>query len=327
MTNVFLTGITGFVGPILAKEFVEKGYNVYGLVRHSPYRDLESLSSILDKICLIEGDIRDYHSVASAIRSSLPEIVIHLAALTPVRLSFVDPFQFIRVNFEGTANVVHATVENVPEARLIHASTGEVYGWLPKDVPVKEDATLLPVCPYGVAKVAADHYVQMAMKLYGLRATVLRFFNTYGRREKGFFVEYVISTMLKGDTVYVGLPHAVRDYMWIDDHVKSYKLSIEKQAAIGQVFNVCPGNPISNIDLAKKIAKITGFRGKIVEGRYPPRYPRRPAIMDPTYIVGDSTKIRKVLGWKPSVSLDEGLKKTVDSFIKARQYPRFKRIW
>jgi nucleoside-diphosphate-sugar epimerase len=317
MKNVFLTGITGFIGPILAKKFIEKGYNVYGLVRHSPYRDLESLSPLLDKIHLIEGDVRDYHTVASAIRSSLPEVVIHLAALTPVRLSFVDPFQFIRVNFEGTANVVHATVESAPEARLIHASTGEVYGWLPKDIPVKESAPLHPACPYGVAKMAADHYVQMAMKLYGLRATVLRFFNTYGRREKGFFVEYVISTMLKGDTVYVGLPHAVRDYMWIDDHIKSYMLSIQKKSAIGQVFNVSPGNPISNIDLAKKIAKITGFTGEIVEGEYPSGYPTRPATMDPTYIVGDNTKIREVLGWKPSVSLDEGLKKAVNIFIKA----------
>lgn len=327
MANVLITGITGFTGPILAKKFVDKGYNVHGLVRHSPYRDLEALSPILDKIHLIEGDIRDFHSVNSAIRSTRPDIVIHAAALTPVRLSIADPFQYIHVNYEGTANVVHATVENAPKARLIHASTGEVYGFLPKEAPVKEDVPLYPTMPYAVSKMAADHYVQMAMKLYDLRATVLRFVNTYGRREKGFFTEYVISTMLEGETVYVGLPNATRDYMYIDDHIQAYMLSLEKEAAIGQVFNVSPGNPIKNIDYVRKIAEIIGFNGKIVEREYPHGYPQRPEIQDPIYIVGDNTKIRKMLGWKPSVTLEEGLRRTVDMFRKAKQFPEFKWIW
>lgn len=327
MVTVFITGITGFTGPFVAEKFVDKGYKVYGLIRHSPYRDLDALAPILRKIQLIEGDIRDFHSVNSAIRASKPDIVIHAAALTPVRLSVVDPFQYIHVNYEGTANVVHAVVENTPKARMIHASTGEVYGFLPEEIPVKEDMPLNPTMPYAVSKSAADHYVQMAMKLYNLKATILRFFNTYGRREKGFFTEYVISTMLNGETVYVGLPNATRDYMYIDDHIQAYMLAVDKEAAIGEVFNVSPGNPTKNREYVKNISELVGFKGEIVYGEYPHGYPQRPTIMDPTYVVGDSKKIKEKLGWKPSVTLKEGLKKTINMFIKAKKYPKFKWIW
>ena len=327
MVNVFITGITGFIGPFIAKKFIHEGYNVYGLIRHSPYRNLDALTPILKKLHLIEGDIRDFHSVNSAIRASKPDIVIHAAALTPVRLSFVDPFQYIHVNYEGTANVVHAIIENTPKARMILASTGEVYGFNPNKKAIKEDAQLNPTMPYAVSKMAADHYVQMAMKLYDLKATILRFFNTYGRREKGFFTEYVIAAMLNGETVYVGLPNATRDYMYIDDHIQAYTLAIENESSIGEVYNVSAGNPNSNREYVKTISELVGFKGKIVYGEYPPGYPPRPAIMDPIYIVGDSNKIREKLGWKPSVTLNEGLKKTINMFIKAKQYPNLKWIW
>ena len=110
--------------------------------------------------------------------------------------------------------------------------------------------------------------------------------------------------------------------MCVDDHVNAYLLSMEKEAAEGEVFNVSPGNPISNIDLAKKLADVLSFKGQIVEGSYPPGYSWRPAKWDTKYIALDSSKIRKTLGWSPSVSLEDGLKMTTclwrKSKIKAR---------
>ncbi len=312
MTNVFITGCTGFIGSHITKRLLDAGHDVYALIRHTTKRDLMILGDAAERIRFIEGDLADYHSLDSAIEASSPQLVVHLAALTPVRLSFDDPFPFIRVNFMGTCNLVHAVVERAPKARLIAASSAEVYGWQPKE-PAKETARLCPTSPYGVSKAAADEYLQMAMRVYGLRATVLRCNNTYGRTgETNFLVEYAISSMLKGSPVYVGTPDHVRDYMFVDDHVNAYLSAIENVAVDGHIFNVSPGNPVTNISLVMKVCELLKFEGKIVEGSYPPGYPRRPRAIDTEYIVLDSSAIRSKLGWKPTVTLDEGLRGTIE---------------
>jgi nucleoside-diphosphate-sugar epimerase len=313
--NVLITGCTGFIGSNLATKLVEKGYSVYGLVRHVARKELKPLESILDKIRLIEGDLASYHSISSAISAAQPQVVLHLGALSPVRLSFENPFPYISTDFEGTVNIVHAMLEKAPKARLVFASTAEVYGWQENREPTKETAILNPASPYAVCKEAADQYVRMAMRIYDFKATVLRPINSYGRRgEKSFFVEYLISKMLKSEVCYIGAPKSIRDYMFVDDHVNAYLLAMKSEKAIGQVFNVSPNNPVTNEELANLLSKIMGFNGKIMLGSYPPGYPSRPIAQDPDYLVLDSTRIRKVLGWKPTVTLDEGLRKTVVSW-------------
>jgi len=309
--NCLITGITGFVGSNLAIKLIEEGYNVYGLIRHTSKRELENLKPALDKIRLIEGDLITYHSISAAINASQPQFVLHLGALTPVRSSFENPFPYVSTNFEGTVNIVHAILEEAPKARLIYASTAEVYGWQEKPVPIKETAPLNPASPYAVSKEAADQYVRMTMKIYGLIATVLRPNNTYGRKVKGFLTEYLIDSMLDKRTCYVGAPESIRDYMFISDHVQAYQLAMGSDKAIGETFNVSPGNSVTNKELAETIKEITEFKGKILYGSYPPGYPQRPAQWDPQHLVLDSTKIQNRLGWKPTVTLKEGLRRTV----------------
>ena len=312
MTNVLVTGCTGFIGSHLSIKLVDEGFTVYGLVRHISRRELIPLACVLDRMHLVEGDLTQYHSVRSIIRGVQPQFLIHLGAITPVRLSFEDPYPYISTNLVGTANIIHAMVEETPKARLVFASTAEVYGWQTTRKPTEETAPLNPASPYAVSKEAADQYVRMAMKVYGVKATVLRPNNTYGRRsEKGYIVEYMISSMLKGEICYIGAPNSVRDYMFIDDHVQAYLLSVKSEKAAGEVFNVSPGNPATNRELAETIAGLTNFKGKIVYGSYPPGYPQRPAIWDPDYLVLDSSGIRQKLGWKPKFSLREGLARTV----------------
>lgn len=313
--NVLVTGCTGFIGVNLTKKLLNEGYNVYGLIRHVSRRDLKALEIILDKLRLIQGDLSQAHSIISAIKAVRPQFVLHLGALTPVRVSFSDPFPYIVTNFIGTVNVVHAILEEAPRARLIFASSAEVYGWQPKDKPIAEDAPLNPASPYAVTKEAADQYVRMAMKVYNLDATVLRPINTYGRSgERGYFVEYVVSSMLKGEICYVGAPNSIRDYMFIDDHVNAYMTAMSSEKAIKQVYNVSPGNPVTNKQVVELIAEMIGFKGKIVYNSYPPGYPQRPPTWDPEYLVLDSNKIREHLGWKPSVNLEQGLAKTIESW-------------
>ncbi len=311
--NVLITGITGFIGSRLASRLVGDGYNVHGLVRHSSERELGRIKDVISQVHLIEGDLGTYHSVLSAVDASQPEIIFHLGALTPVRLSFDDPYPYIATNFEGTVNLVHAIISEAPNARLIAASTAEVYGWQEGNKPIREDAVLNPASPYAVTKSAADQYVQMANRVYHLKGTVLRPINSYGRTgEGGFYTEYLISKMLAGETCYVGAPESVRDYMFAEDHVSAYNLAAKSQKAIGQAYNVSPGNPVTNSELAKMLSKMTDFKGKVVFGSYPPGYPQRPKSQDPGYLVLDNSKISRELGWKPAHTLLDGLKVTVE---------------
>lgn len=313
--SVFVTGCTGFIGSNIVTKLVENGYQVYGLVRHIARKELQIFDNILDKIRVIEGDLTSYHSVSSAISAVQPQYVLHLGALSPVRLSFTNPFPYISTDFEGTVNIVHAMLEKTPKARLLFASTAEVYGWQENSEPTKETAALNPASPYAVCKEAADQYVRMAMRIYDFKATVFRPINSYGRHgEKGFFVEYLVSKMLKSETCYIGAPQSIRDYMFVDDHVNAYLLALKSEKAIGEVFNVSPGNPVTNEELASILSKIIGFKGKLLLGSYPPGYPSRPIAQDPDYLVLDSSKVRRLLGWKPSVTLEEGLRKTVESW-------------
>jgi dTDP-glucose 4,6-dehydratase len=313
---VLVTGITGFIGSTAARKLVEDGHEVSGMLRHVSRSALCPLEPVLDRIRFVEGELGEYHSVRSAILSIAPEAVVHFGALTPVEFSFEDPYPYVRVNFEGTMNVAHAILECSPKTRLIAASTAEVYGWQPHQ-PTPESAPLSPSSPYAIAKAAADLYLQMAMKVYGLNATILRCTNTYGRHmERGFFVEYAISSMLAGQTVYVGTPTHIRDYMFVDDHVDAYLRVLKDTRSNHHVYNVSPGNPISNIELARRAARTIGFKGKIVEGSYPPGYPERRSSFDTDYIVLDSTRIRTELGWRPSSTVDAGIQRTVDMWTR-----------
>jgi nucleoside-diphosphate-sugar epimerase len=313
--NVLVTGITGFIGSRLAEKLVDRGDNVFGFVRHSSERQLKRLESIAPRIHLIEGDLVRFHSVLSALEASDPSIIFHLGALTPVRLSFDDPYPYIGINFDGTVNLVHAILKQSPNTRLVAASTAEVYGWQPSDRPITEDALLNPASPYAVTKSAADQYIQMANRIYHLRGTTLRPINSYGRvSESGFYTEYLITKMLKGETCYVGAPDSIRDYMYADDHVDAYLDVARTERSIGQIYNVSPGNPVTNMELAKKLSAITGFRGKIVVGSYPPGYPQRPQSQDPPFLVLDNSRIRREIGWKPKFSLDDGLNKAVETW-------------
>jgi len=317
--NVLVTGITGFIGSRLAERLVENGDNVTGLVRHSSERQLSRLKKILPQIHLVEGDLVRYHSILSTLESSDPDIVFHLGALTPVRLSFDDPYPYMSVNFDGTVNLVHSILKEAPNCRLLIASTAEVYGWQNADKPIPESATLNPASPYAVAKAAADQYVQMANRVYHLRGTVMRPINSYGRKgESGFFTEYIISKMLAAETCYVGAPESIRDYMFVDDHVSAYLDAAKNEKAVGSVYNVSPGNPVTNIQLVKKLSEMIDYRGKIVSGTYPPGYPQRPQTQDPSYLVLDKTKITREVGWKPRFTLDEGLKTTVEIWKSLR---------
>jgi UDP-glucose 4-epimerase len=317
--RVLVTGILGFIGSSLAEKLVANGYDVYGIIRRVANRNMNVIENILGDVTLISGDITDYVSTRNAIKTANPDIVVHLAALSPVRDSFERPFEYQQTNLIGTMNVAHSLLE-LPDSekrKMIAASTAEVYG-IQGNEPLKETLPLHPSSPYAVSKAAGDIYLQMMFNSYNLHGSIMRPANSYGRKfDRSFIIEYLITQMLKGETVYVGAPDSIRDYMHVTDHVNAYMLAIKDPKADGQIFNAGTGVGVTNKELAVTIATQIGFDQKNIKfGSYPPGYPYRPLISDQPYIVLDATKIKKTLNWSPVMNLKDGIAKTVSYFEK-----------
>lgn len=315
MTTALVTGITGFVGSRLATRLVDADYDVVGLVRPCSSRELRLIEPILNEITLLSGDLTSLNSVTNVLRNANPDMIFHLAALSPVRYSFEHPFQYQDTNYMGTLNLVHSLLElrDFKKRRLVAASSAEVYG-MQTTQPFGEDLPLRPTSPYAVSKAALDMYLRMAAKVFDLNCVVMRPANTYGRkREKAFIVEYLLTSMLAGQRVFVGAPESVRDYLYIDDHVEAYILAAERDTAPGEVFNIGTGVGVSNKELALQSSSILDFDSKeIVFGSYPPGYPIRPIVSDQPYIVLDSEKAHKIIGWQPKTQLKQGLQMVAD---------------
>jgi dTDP-glucose 4,6-dehydratase len=314
MTRIAITGVTGFIGGSLAERLIELGHTVVGITRHCASRDLKAIEPILDRMVLLTADITDLASISEAMRSANPDCVCHLAALTPVRLSFEKPFEYERTNYLATMNICRAIMElpDYKTRKLVASSTAEVYGLHTGGRPLTEEDRLNPSSPYAVSKAAADMYLLMASRVYGLKAVVLRPVNTYGRRhETGFLMEYLITSMLEGKRAYIGAPESIREYMYVDDHVNAYVSAVERGAG-GEAYNVSTMEGVKNLDLALTVAKAMGFdEKKIIAGAYPPGYPQRPLISDQPYIILDNHKAKQQLDWTPRVSLDEGIERTI----------------
>ena len=316
MQRVLLTGVTGFIGSEIAHKLInDNNYEVVGVVRTSSNKDsLTPIKDIMNKIAIRQVNLADYSAVRKFVKDIAPNYIIHVGAITAVRDSFEIPLEYQDVNYNSTVNLIHSALDVPDFKKFIFASTMEVYGWQNQRFPFKEDIGLNPGSPYSASKFAAEQYIRMAGKAYGLPYIVSRACNTFGRKNNaGFIVEYIITKMLKNETVYIGTPNAVRDMMYVDDHVNAYLTSLKSKVS-GEVFNFGTGNQMKMIDLAEKIRQITGSNSQIVPS-FPPDYPWRPVVEE--YLSLDANKAKQMLGWEPKVSLEDGLKRTTD-FWKMR---------
>jgi len=249
--------------------------------------------------------------MTNIMRTANPDVIFHLAALSPVRYSFEHPFQYQEANYLGSLNLIHSlmSLSDFGKRRLLAASTAEVYG-IQGNRPFVEELPLRPTSPYAVSKAAMDMYLRMAARVFDLNCVIMRPANSYDRRrERDFIVEYLITSMLAGRRVYVGAPDSVRDYIHVDDHVEAYIRVAERETKPGEAFNFGSGRGISNRELAIRCSEITDFDASDIEfGSYPPGYPMRPLVSDQPYIVLDSTKAERILSWKPKIQLEDGLK-------------------
>ena len=298
MTRVLITGVSGFIAGQLAPRIAEKGIDVYGLERYVTGRynlgDRRNIKTVF-------GDLRDHFALKNIIHDVQPDVVVHLAAISPVSYSYDHPNEVIETNFTGTVSLAELCLREVPHFKqFLFASTSETYGNGPS--PKTEGSQLNPNSPYAVSKVAAEKYLLYMHEAYGFPVTIVKPFNTYGRRDNTHFVvEKTIAQMLQGGKVELGDPNPIRDFMYVEDHLKAYLTCLDEERAIGQTLNFCTGQETTILKLVEIIGRLTGYEGEVVWNTVP----KRPLDID--VLVGDYSKAKRLLGWKPKYSLEDGL--------------------
>ena len=324
--KILVTGGAGFIGSAVVRQAIRDGHEVVNLDALTYAANLENVADVagMPGYAFEQVDIRDRSALDRVFAQHKPDAVMHLAAESHVDRSIDGPGAFIETNVNGTYNMLEAarawwTREGKPEGfRFHHISTDEVFGSLPADPSVKftEDTPYDPRSPYSASKAASDHLVRAWHETYGLPVVLTNCSNNYGPYhfpEK--LVPVVILRALAGEPIPVyGDGGNVRDWLYVEDHADALLLCLQK-GQVGRSYNIGGENEATNIDLVRTIcAHLDELRPDgaphdrlitFVTDR--PGHDRRYAI--------DPSRIRAELGWRPSVTVEEGLRRTVEWYL------------
>jgi nucleoside-diphosphate-sugar epimerase len=299
--RALVTGGVGFIGSHIVDRLVEEGFEVRILDDLSSGR-LENLRRHLKekRVHVVKGDVRDREAVNGVVEDI--DVVFHEAALVGVPQSVKNPLLANDVNVNGTLNLLEASVKHNVK-RFILASSAAIYGEQGA-LPIKEEVVPHPSSPYAVSKLAAEHYSRVYHGTYGLETVVFRYFNVYGDRQAGGPYSAVITAFLNsfmgnGKPVIHGDGEQTRDFVNVKDVVDVNMLALEKDCA-GEVFNVATGSSVEINRIFKVLQKATS------KSQVQPEY-SSPRESDIRGSCGDISKANRILGFKPKVSLEEGL--------------------
>jgi NAD dependent epimerase/dehydratase len=311
--KVLVTGAGGFIGSHLTERLVALGAKVKAFVRYNSRNDwglIEILPShVKEKIEVIMGDLRDSETIGGVMKDV--DMVLHLGALIAIPYYYIHPREVVETNIMGTLNILNAAKEYKIK-RIIHTSTSEVYGTA-QYVPIDEKHPLQGQSPYSASKIGADKLAESFHRSYDLPITTLRPFNTYGPRQSArAVIPTIITQALAQDEVVLGSLWPTRDLSYVDDVVEGFIKASESERSIGEVINIGSGLEISINDLANKIISLIGKKVRIVLD--PKRV--RPPKSEVERLIADNSKAKELLDWEPKVSLDEGLRRTIDWFSK-----------
>ena len=236
------------------------------------------------------------------------DTVFHLAAITSVVYSYSNPDETVITNVSGTLNVCNAARhENV--RRLVHTSSAGVYGTTAGDTPISETHPVRAYNPYTASKLAADNVVESFHLSYELPVTIVRIFNVYGPRIGRFLIiPTIILQLLKGSELKLGSLTPTRNFTYVDDIVDAYLLMAEHDSVVGEVVNFGSKRAVTIAELALLIAKL--MQREVVISQDDKAI--RPAKSEIERVLADVTKANQLLGWRPAVELEDGLKKTID---------------
>ncbi len=302
-----VTGGAGFIGSNTVDELLRRGHSAVVVDDLSTGR-IENLSQVKSKIQLLQDSITNLEAVRAA--SVGVDCVIHLAAQTSVPRSVKDPIETNQINVDGTLNVLVAA-RDAKVKRVVFASSCAVYGKT-ESLPIREDAGLAPISPYGVSKQVGEVYGRLFQEMYGLEFVALRYFNVFGpRQDPGSPYSGVLSifnaALLAGTppTIY-GDGEQSRDFVYVQNVVEAILLAAESQGAPGLAINVGTGNRFT---LNQTLATLETVTGRQAATEY--AAPREGDIRDSQ---ADITLARRALGYHPRVTFEDGLKKTWEWF-------------
>jgi len=296
--SVLVTGGAGFIGSHLVESLVGLGAKVIVVDNFSSGK-LENLDAALGRCKTIEGDIRDINTFEGI---GKVDIIFNEAAM-PLIPSFKDPTSDLYTNAGGLLNVLETARRW--DAKLIQASTGSVYG-NPIRIPIREDHPVNPISPYGVSKLAAELYCRLYVELYSMDVCCLRYFNVYGPRqivgeETGVIPIFVSRTLDNKTLTIFGDGRQSRDFVHVSDVVKANLLAATSKDSRGLIANIGgSGNEISILDLAYFVMKLLDKKLSIVF--------KAPKKGDISRLVADISRARSLLGYRPEVDLEEGLR-------------------
>ena len=307
--KVLVTGGAGFIGSNVVRALLARGDEVRVLDNFST-GNRANLAGLGHDVELVEGELRSYERVHNAVRGV--EVVYHLGALGSVPRSVQDPLTSGAVNVEGTLNVMLAARDEGVR-RVVFASSSSIYG-NQTELPLREDMAPDPISPYGVAKLAAERYCVSFTRVYhSFETVVLRYFNVFGPRQDPRS-QYAAVVPLFITAIAAGRPVTIfddgeqsRDFTYIDNVVAANLLAANAEGASGRIFNVSAGTPTTVNELADTIGRILG---KDVERRYEPP---RPGDLRNSW--ADVSEAGRALGYQPSVTLEDGLRRTVDFLL------------
>jgi dTDP-glucose 4,6-dehydratase len=302
-----VTGGAGFIGSHIVDALIAKDLEVYVLDNlHSG--KMENMAQHLGKegFHFIKGDIRDQEMVKLAVREV--DAVIHEAALVSVARSIEDPTLTNDVNVTGTLNLLKASSDAGVE-RLIYASSAAVYGKTEK-LPNREDASTEPASPYAASKLAAEKHCRAFYLTHGLETISLRYFNVYGPRQvcdqySGVITNFIRKLSKNEPPIIYGDGEQTRDFINVRDVVEATLLSLKRNSALGEEFNIAIGEPITINRLTEMLLKITGKKHLKPKHTDP-----RPGDIRHSY--ADISKAKKLLGYVPKIPLKEGLTNLVE---------------
>ena len=309
MSRYLVTGGAGFIGSHIVDELVRRGESVRVLDNFTTGRR-ENLSAVIDKIDLIEGDIRDLEVCKKAAKCI--DFVLHQAALRSVPKSMSDPIGYNEVNVSGMLNILVAARDNKVK-RVVFASSSSVYGDTNK-LPEKETDPTNPISVYAATKLTGEHYCKVFSAGFGLEAVALRYFNVFGPRqslesEYAVVVPKFITCILNDQSPPIhGDGRQSRDFTYVKNVVDMNLLAATSNNNSGEVFKVACGKAYTVLELAEKVNQLIGKNIK------PIFMPRRQG--DVLYTLADISKAKKSLGFNPGVDFEEGLKRTIEWFRK-----------
>jgi nucleoside-diphosphate-sugar epimerase len=316
MAKYLITGIAGFIGSSLGIALVERGEQVRGVDNFLTGKR-ENLQGLLGRIEFKQADLRDAKAMREACEGV--DYVLHQGALPSVPLSVKEPGPSHACNVEGTFNVLEAA-RAASVKRVVYAASSSAYGDSPV-LPSRESMRPMPISPYAVQKLTGEYYMSSYWQVYGLETVSLRYFNVFGPRQSadspysGVLAKF-IQGMLSGTrpTVY-GTGQQGRDFTYVDNVISANLLACAAPAAktAGKVFNIACGTRHTLLDVYEALAKIIGFPG-------PPLYgpPRTGDILNSQ---ADISAAAAAIGYRPLVTFEEGLKRTIDWYREALEAP------